>query len=157
MIPVNMRGPIRLADETANHSSFIEVPVAPHEPESELQARIRHIFDSGQHWSVWYAFQLGRPIGGFGRRLFMSLARRGRARYVGSFSNLGSWAPAADGATAHAWVFCPLAIPAQPVGAGCVTYCGRLSVAIQLHPSLTRDPKIAEHCVDEWARELELA
>jgi hypothetical protein len=155
MIPVNMRGPVKLADDTSNHSSFLEVTVHEDEPVGALQERVRDAVRSGQHWAYWYSFQFGRIFGRIGRRLFIGLQLHGPKHWVGSFSNLGVWdPPTEDGSAAYAWTFCPPPAPSQPLCVGCVTYRGRLGLALQIHPSLTTSPQVAEAWLSDGADEL---
>jgi len=155
MVPINMRGPVELARDTSNHSSFLEIAVREDEPVSALQSRVRDAVRRGQHWAYWYSFQFGRLFGRIGRRLFIGLQIHGPKHWVGSFSNLGLWDPPADGRTAYGWVFCPPPAPSQPICVGCVTYRGRLSIALQIHPSLTTDPDVAEAWLAEIGEELQ--
>jgi hypothetical protein len=115
MIPINMRGPVALGRDTANHSSFLEIAVREDEPLATLQTRVRDAVRRGQHWAYWYSFQFGRLFGRFGRRLFIGLQLHGPKHWVGAFSNLGLWDPPADGPTPYAWVFCPPPAPSASV------------------------------------------
>jgi hypothetical protein len=153
MIPVNMRGPVTLDRDTGNHSSFLEIRVRDGEPETMLQERVLGAIAQGDHWAFWYVFKVGRLFGRIGRKLFMRMTINGRPHWVGSFSNLGRWDPPADGATPWAWVFFPPPVPSQPLGVGCVTYHGRLGVALQLHSSLGTDAS-AEAWMADVVREL---
>jgi len=154
MIPINMRGPIALDRDTGNHSSFLEIGVREGEAETALQARVRNAIARAEHWAFWYIFKAGRAFGRMGRKLFMRMTIRGRPHWVGSFSNLGRWEPPGDGAAPWAWVFFPPPVPSQPLGVGCVTYRGRLGIALQIHASLTTDGAVAERWIDDIGREL---
>jgi len=150
MIPINMRGGVKLADEMTNHSSFLEISVVEGEAATALQQRVRQAVADHQHWAFWYSFQAGRYFGMVGRRLFMKASIFGRSHWVGSFSNLGVWNPVAEGAHPYAWFFCPPPVPSQPFGVGCVTYQGRLSLTLQAHSSIAADASVAAR----WLREI---
>ncbi|MDG2323631.1 MAG: hypothetical protein P8M08_08935, partial [Akkermansiaceae bacterium] len=61
---------------------------------------------------------------------------------IGAFSNLGVWDPDKTIETSDCWLFCPPVVKGQLLGAGCVTFQGRLGLTIQSHPALQNPPEI---------------
>ena len=87
---------------------------------------------------------------------FAHVVRVGRAvaePTVGAFSNLGEWdaarrivAPAALGD----WFACPPVLRSQPLGAGCVTFRGRMGLVLQAHAVLTTDAGVTRSWMEAW-------
>jgi hypothetical protein len=77
---------------------------------------------------------------------------------VGAFSNLGVWDPEKQITAPECmgdWLFAPPVLRFQMIGAGCVTYRGRLALTLQIHPELTTSPQVANEWLRAWVREIE--
>jgi hypothetical protein len=122
-VPVNLRGAIAVDRDVANHISFLFPVFArdcdPAAVHAVMQAELR----SGAV-ELYYRFMASTPP-----KYRRPLANRG-AHVTGIFSNLGDWSAVAPEEQAP-WVFCPPAIPSQPLAAGVVTVAGRLSLMLR--------------------------
>ena len=50
----------------------------------------------------------------------------------------------------------PPVLASQMIGAGCVTFQGRLSLTLHVHPDLTTAREVPEEFMNRWVREVEL-
>ncbi len=157
MLPVNMRGGVNQFRDTDNHTSYVAIRVLPGEPALNIHHRILKALSRGEHWGNWHACRLGRCITGRARIYLVSRGLCLSQWSVGAFSNLGEWDPdkriSATGAIGD-WLFCPPALRTQMVGAGCITYQGRLSLTIQAHPELTTSISVVRRWIQKWVSEI---
>lgn len=139
MVPVNMRGAVRSARDTANQSAYLTVEMGPAPSPKEAHAAVKAALADDLHWASWLQAVASRWIG---RRLYGRLLRsywsRPRHPWLGAFSNLGEWPPggeAGEDGTAG-WVFAPPTVKTIPVAAGAIGWRGRLGLALRVHPAL---------------------
>ncbi len=151
MVPVNLRGEVESSGDEGNHSSYLSVDIKKDDSLSEVHCSVRRCIERGQHWVTWSSLMLGRFLP---KKLKKWLLRRDRATlkcHVGGFSNLGIWDSTSPTNQADGqWIFCPPVLSTQKIGAGCLTDRGRLSLVVQFHPGLTKDPRITEELLDLW-------
>ena len=141
LVPVNLRGDVRHDDDTANHVSCVETCIAPDDSPSAIQGDILKRLKRGEHLANHLLFMVG---GFLSHEAKLDLLRKQRAKpngNIGSFSNLGVWE--ADASPGDGWVFCPPVVSGQLLGAGCVTFNGRLGLAVQ--------GRTAESWMEGWA------
>lgn len=150
MVPVNLRGDVRHADDTANHVSCVEVKIAPDDRAMEIQQQIRRSLERGEHRANQILLGIGRFLGHAAKVKFLTMDRARPAGTIGAFSNLGVWDAEKKIATEDVWVFCPPVVKGQLLGAGCVTFQNRLGLAIQGHGSLSGTPGIAGLWMGRW-------
>lgn len=129
LIPVNLRGDIQYNDDTANHVSGVEVSIAPDESAVVIQAQILRRLERGEHRANHLLLLAGGILSHAAKVRYLTVGRAKHAGNIGSFSNLGVWD--VNAATDDGWVFCPPVVTGQLLGAGCVTFQGRLGLAIQ--------------------------
>jgi len=145
LVPVNLRGDIQYDDDTANHVSCVEVSIAPDDSIEMIHADILHRLKRGEHRAKHLFFMVGGILNHEGK---IDLLRKERAKLegnIGSFSNLGIWN--VSEASGDGWVFCPPVVSGQLLGAGCVTFQGRLGIAIQGHSS---EPSVVAGWIARW-------
>lgn len=158
MVPVNMRGKADQPVDTANHSSYVGIRVYASEGAREVQ---RHIYESlakGRHCANWKAFDATRFTSPGMKRHLIRTDRATSQWNLGSFSNLGVWDPdkRIDRPECQGdWLFAPPVLSIQMVGAGCVTFQGKLSLTLHLHPDLTTAPEVPAEWMRRWVREIE--
>lgn len=149
--PVNMRGPVRLADDEMNHSSGFYLDVDADWTPMELRDRIRDNLAERRHWVAWRQARIGRWVGQWGvNRIYDRLAS---VEHVGSFSTLGEWHQdmAAAGWPASALMCClGPGSPGHPVSNGAMIWNGRLTLALQFQPALGFDQALLEQCLHDW-------
>jgi hypothetical protein len=107
----------------------------------------------GEHWSVWENYRLtaGLPLN-IKKKLIIS--ERAMPQWnIGSFSNLGVW-NLPDSPDEKSYVFLPPVLRCQWLGAGALTYKGKLGLAIQAHPCIATNPEIAKQWMRRWVDEI---
>ncbi len=158
MVPVNLRGKVDRPQPTDNHSSYIGIRVYASEGVRDVHRHIYQSLEKGRHCANWKAFDATRFTStGLKKRLIES--DRATSQWnLGSFSNLGVWdseKKIAAGDCQGAWLFAPPVLGIQMLGAGCVTFQGRLSLTLQVHPELTSSPEVPAKWIKRWVREIE--
>jgi len=150
LIPVNVRGDITLADDTANHASYVEPRIAEDDSPAEIQSQILHRLNRGEHRANYLLLSLGKF---FSHQTKVRLIKKDRAKpkgNIGSFSNLGVWDSEKAIDTDDSWLFCPPVVKGQLLGAGCVTFQNRLSLTIQGHDDLSTQPQTVKKWMTHW-------
>ncbi|WP_338287559.1 hypothetical protein [Luteolibacter sp. LG18] len=158
MIPVNMRGKVTQESDVANHASYIGIRIFASESVKDVH---RHIYDAirkGQHCGNWKALDATGWTSESTKQRMVNMDRATIQWNLGGFSNLGIW-DREKAITAEAcqgpWLFSPPVLRTQLVGAGCITFQGRLSLTLQIHPDLTTSPEVATKWMRTWVREIE--
>lgn len=146
MIPVNMRGEIRGPRDTANHVSYLRVKVSRTDSARSIEDKVRAHLAGAEHWWLWYCYRYGSFVGSWGMRILVRADMRLGKPYIGCFSNLGNW----DLSGPSAWICCPPVAKTMPVGAGCITYGGRMGLALRFHSSYDNVAAIADDTLKDW-------
>lgn len=146
LVPVNLRGGLRVPRDTANHASFIRVKLSPSAGPQAVDAQVRERLARAEHWCRWAAFHYLSALPRRLRKRFVEADLRGGAVTLGAFSNLGEW-PASAGAS---WLFSPPVPKERPVSAGCVTSGGRMGLTLFVHPSYLDAAVLAEGILERW-------
>lgn len=150
MVPVNMRGPVKLANVTANHTSYLQIrtgaDVTPRQLHEQVKAKLTRL----EHWGGWLLANSGRVVGYRGMKWLYrrELVRTKGRPWVGAFSNLGIWENCGE------WFVCPPVAKACPLGVGVVICDGVLSLTIDAHPSIARNATWTQTLMDQWVAEL---
>ncbi|WP_367874870.1 hypothetical protein [Luteolibacter sp. Populi] len=159
MIPVNLRGKVEQPADTENHSTYIGIRIFASEGMQEVHRQIYENLESGQHCGHWMAFTASK-FSSPALKKKLILADRATTQWnLGGFSNLGVWDPdkRIDAADCQGdWLFAPPVLESQMIGAGCVTFQGRLSLTLHVHPNLTTAREVPEEFMNRWVREVEL-
>jgi hypothetical protein len=148
VIPVNMRGLVRLHDDTENHVSCVDVLVAADDTPANIHRQILRRLERGEHQANYLLLGLGRFLSHGTKVKILAKARSKPAGNIGSFSNLGVWDSQKNMETNDSWLFCPPVVRGQLLGAGCVTFQNRLGLALQGHPGTPPDP--VRRWMDRW-------
>jgi hypothetical protein len=159
MVPVNLRGKVNRDRDTANYSSYVGVKICSYETVRDIHHKIYAALGRGEHWSNWYAYDTGRLMSKGIKKYMVNAGLAMPEWYLGGFSNLGDWdceKKITQKDCLGAWVFTPPVLRCQLLGAGCVTFQNRLSVAIQVHPELTIEPSVPRQWVQDWVKEIEM-
>ena len=86
---------------------------------------------------------IGRLIGVGGMRFF-SIRTERKSQWMGTFSNVGSWPPvgSAPGILDPdiVYIVAPPGTPNFPISVGLITWNGRLSITLKVHPSISDKP-----------------
>jgi NRPS condensation-like uncharacterized protein len=133
MVPVNLRGDIHVGEDTANHVSCVEVSIAPEDRAELIHADILSRLKRGEHRANHLLLMSGALLSHAAKVKYLKNDRAKPNGNIGSFSNLGVWN--GKESSGDGWVFCPPVVAGQLLGAGCVTFQGRLGIAMQSHSS----------------------
>ncbi len=159
MVPVNLRGRVKRDRDTGNHSSYVGIRILASEGVKEVQQHIYRAIHKGQHLAVWMGLAISRNFSALTRSRIIRANRATSQWSVGCFSNLGEWDSGREISAKDClgdWFFAPPTLRFQMIGAGCVTFQGRLSLTLQIHPELTTSPEVAAEWMRSWVREIEL-
>ncbi len=150
MVPVNMRGPVNLADETANHTSYLQIKTGADMTPQHVHEQVRAKLKCREHWGAWLFINSGRIVRYAGMKWLYrrEIARTQGRPWTGAFSNLGSWENCGQ------WFVCPPVAKTCPLGVGVVICDGSLSLTIEAHPSVARDAAWPRALMDDWIAEL---
>lgn len=131
IVPVNLRGDVQYADDTQNHVSCVEVHIATDDLAEAIHRQIMQRLERGEHRANHLLLTLGGILSHQAKVKFLAKDRAKPNGNIGSFSNLGVWDPSPQDPDENAWTFCPPVVAGQRLGAGCVTFQGRLALATQ--------------------------
>jgi hypothetical protein len=154
MIPVNLRGDVKHADDTENHVSCVEPQIAVDDSPQKIQHEIYRRLQQGEHRANYLALEIGRFLSHATKVKFIMKDRAKPQGNIGAFSNLGVWDSGKAIETNDSWLFCPPVVGGQLLGAGCVTFQNRLSLTIQTHTHVATAPEIAETWVKRWVNSI---
>lgn len=152
VVPVNMRGLEPDLAPTDNQAATLDVYFRRSAPAALIDTKIRAELLRNAHFGVW---QLLRALGTMGPRLVRALARRElKLRKHGSFSNLGNLQSSLRSSEPQWWMAFNPVQRTRPIGAACLTYHGRLSLTLNVHPVLGLDGGAVQCLVSEWRHRL---
>lgn len=156
--PLNMRQPDGPKIVMGNFSASILLNLEAGETTPKMiHEKIKSYLKSDTHWGSFLYSNMAKFIGFKGT---LKVARNIKEVGFGVFSNLGHW-PNEDiidssiKNSPYIW----RAVPAQvtqilPVAATCWGWMGRLSLCLQVHPSVSRDPSLSRILMQNWIEEL---
>lgn len=159
MVPVNLRGKVSQPRDTENHSSYVAIRIYASEGVKEVHRHIYETLQKGHHCANWKAFSASRFTSPSLKRHLINSDRAVSQWSLGGFSNIGAWDPEkkiTQEKSKGPWLFCPPVLRTQLIGAGCVTFQGKLSLTLQLHPDLTTSPEVAQRWMQNWVNEIAL-
>lgn len=147
LVPVNLRGMVKLDRPKGNHASFVTLSLPKDAPviaaERELLAQLRE----KAHLGAWLAVNMGAIVGQkrFRKRTLSMFDNP--LGWSGTFSNLGPWP--GDQATLNDRLLrpafgCPPVWRKVPLSVGCVTWNGRMTFGFSVHSWLNAEPDIAQ-------------
>lgn len=150
LFPVNMRGGLSGQNTIGNRSSGIVIPSRVGTDALEFHRLIKEKLTLEEHWSIWWLHQTSRFLGQRGVD-FISRKTGNKTFYLGTFSNMGSWPNVTDQQYQDddAWICTPPGTPNFPISIGILTWCGRLSLTLKIHPSICRNQKLPSLLIKE--------
>jgi hypothetical protein len=155
IVPVNMRGFAKTERDTDNAAWTLDVVFEPDASPEDVQSALVKELLRKQHWGTWELFKL---LHLFKPETLRALARREMSvRKHGSFSNLGRLSPRVLDPTRGVdewWMAFNPVLRSRPIGAACLTWCDKLALTLQLHPALSRDPRVAREWLARWQASL---
>ena len=157
MVPVNLRGKIAQARDSANHSSYVAIKINSYDSARDVHNSIHRRLRKGEHWANWKSYELTRSLPEDRKRALIDSFRAMSQWSIGSFSNLGVWdqeCAVREEYCSAPWLFAPPVLRCQLLGAGCVTWQNRLSLTIQAHPDLSTSEDLAAFWIYRWFSEI---
>ncbi len=155
MIPVNLRGVLNQPHVQQNHSTYLEVITRPRQTPTALHLSIQGAMNRGEHRIFWSVLSLLSGRSWTWRKRFLQKQMHILTGCLGAFSNLGNW-NSNDGSPdcgGH-WLFCPPVALCQPIGAGCVTWRGRMALMVQVDSSISQHDDLASELIRGWVSKL---
>jgi hypothetical protein len=150
IVPVNLRRNIRQSDDTANHVSGVEVRIASDDTVDAIQSQILRRLKRGEHRANQLLIMIGGILSHADKVSYLRKDRVKPTGNIGAFSNLGVWDVGAFPGSGDGWLFCPHVVTGQLLGAGCVTFRGRLGLTVQGCPALSSTPEVAKEWMGRW-------
>ena len=153
MMPVNMRGPVKLERDTANQTGYLQISIPDDASIGDVQDQLKLALRRRDHWASWAFLNISQLVGYAGiRHIFKFQMKRFQNRpFVGSFSNLGAWSGVGE------WCICPLVTLTSPVGVGAIVCDGRLALTVEAHASIKREAGWTQSLMDRWTALLQSA
>lgn len=142
LIPVNFRNESIHSESLGNHASYFGLPVDSRHSVSDIAFNFSKGVESRGAWLTEKTAAILSFMGPSAIRKMTSSSKPNH--WMGTFSNMGTWPaisqsqvlPEIHSKTA-AWIAVPPAgSPTYPVGVVAMTWAGRLSLGIRLHPAL---------------------
>lgn len=148
MLPATLRADFDESAIKGNWTGFIDAKFSREATPADLDRCIKKEID----WCAPYGGYIGITIGRFlGGRLLRFLVRLNFKLQIrtGVFTNLGVMGGETQTVSELGYGFPPV-LRSQPVGAMTVLWYGHQVLALQLHPSLSRDPQLAANIIKSW-------
>jgi hypothetical protein len=145
MVPVNLRGDIHYNDDTQNHVSCVEVRISKNDTAQSIHRQILQRLERGEQRANYLLLTIGGILSHQAKVNFLIKDRLKPTGNIGAFSNLGVW-NIEEETPEEGWIFCPPIVTGQLLGAGCVTFNGRLGIATQGNS----DTSSASQRMDRW-------
>lgn|GEM_PF-2140518 len=157
--PLNMRPTKDQEKISGNYSASIilNLPSGPSQPK-DIHSKIKTYLKKGLHWGSFLYSNMAALIGKKGT---LKVAKSIKEVGTGVFSNLGAWPHEGIELNAkginpkHRAVLAP-ATQILPIAATAWNWQGRLSLTLQVHPSLGVPPEMTAAIVYSWTKELGL-
>lgn len=155
-LPVNMRGAVKAASITENQWSFIQIIFKKNISPNELHNLIKNHLIQKEHWGYWW---LGNVLGSLSARFVLQAAKKDITNgffLTGVFSNLGELASTSS-FPLEAFIAAAPVVKTVPISGNTLIWAQKLSITLQLHPSICDDKKIADAILETWINYLNSA
>lgn len=148
LIPVNVRSDIRNVS-SGNEVGFIDAVITQYDSMASIHQQVQKRIKCYEHLGGIVGVSLGVIIGEFLLRKLVWLNKYLQVR-TGVFTNLGEWtAPGKEDLQICGF---PPVLETQPIGAGALTWCGRMTIAIHSHPCLGFSSSELEAIMQSWVK-----
>jgi len=161
MLPVNVRESHEKELSFGNFATALSIITDDSQTVTSLNHQIRSLLKSGIIWAGKWVAHFPRYLGI--KRLKKMAKKNVKAPYLGLVSNLGSWGHEnARTGCDDSFVIVPTVSKLAPISIAAITFNGRLSLGLHLHPSLCVDThelkelasKMVEHIFSHGVDEL---
>jgi hypothetical protein len=155
IMPVSVHQEISIDTEPENRSSYLDVYIPRGAAATDIEREIRLLDSRFAFWGVWLFLNLGRWLGEWVMKLMVATNPQTQQK-TGVFSNLGNWVGSSRSPSdAAAWFFMPPMVAFQPFAASALTWSGRLSLGVRLHPVLSTDKAVSQQILERWTCSLQ--
>jgi hypothetical protein len=155
LMPVSIHAEISVDTAPENRSSYVDVYIPRAAAAQDIEREVRRLERNQAFWGVWLLLNLGRWLGEWVVKLMVKTNPKTQQK-TGVFSNLGNWTGPSQAATGDsAWFFMPPMMAFQPFVASALTWNGRLTLGVRLHPVLSADKAFSQNIVDDWNSSLQ--
>lgn len=155
LMPVAIHPRISVDTAPQNLSSYVDVYIPRDAAAQDIDREVRRLERNQAFWGVWLILNLGRWLGEWAVKLIVKTNPRTQQK-TGIFSNLGNWTGPSQAATdASTWFFMPPMMAFQPFAASALTWNGRLTLGVRLHPALSTDKAYSQKIVEDWNSSLQ--
>jgi hypothetical protein len=155
LIPIDLRGALTRPDDTANHISRMLVPCRAHMDLHELTATVKQELDAKTYWGNYFTVKLFIDLFGIrGAKLLFRLFES-TERFAGAFTLLKEYPishpenPELD--DHQQLIVCGGNSRVMPVNCTCLTWNGRISVTLRIHPTLAPEQAMVDRHLDRLA------
>lgn len=154
IMPVAVHPEISVDTAPRNFSSYVDVYIPQEVTAQDIEREVRRLERNQAFWGAWLLLNVGRWFGEWVVKLMVKTNPKTQ-RKTGVFSNLGNWTGPSQAATqAATWFFMPPMVAFQPFAASALTWNGRLSLGVRLHPVLSVDNALSQAMVERWSAHL---
>ena len=158
LFPVNMRGGVNKKNVFSNQSSGILINGKQDIEASNIQKQIKNELTNNKHWANWFSYHIGVLIGVGGMR-YLSKRSSEKSYFLGTFTNMGEWPlPGTEPQCLHnedeAYIVVPPGTKNYPVSVGIITWHGKTSISLKIHPSICSDRSKVKKILDQFKNEM---
>jgi hypothetical protein len=140
LIPIDLRGSLNTPNDTVNHISRALVPCKHAINIQELNKRLMNELESNKYWGNYYLGKSFIDLLGIKGAKFLFRQTESTERFAGSFTILKEY-PIKHPDNPYIndnlqLFFCGGNSKVMPVNCACITWNGRISITLRIHPSL---------------------
>lgn len=155
MMPVNLRGRLLLENIYGNHSMWLDAELK----ENESAEKVHDIVHSQLKGGIpWLNYLIATYILNKGMKMDLDA----QPHHCGTQSNLGVW-PGPDNVALNpshsndisAVLFVPPVQKSNLLSTGAISWCGKLGLALHVHPALTNSPDEIKTFLSAWVQLLQ--
>lgn len=140
-VPVNMRGLTGLATHVENQLAFIKLDLPEHNSPQLTHQQFKIKLSNNSHWASWALMHIGKYVGlNVAKKLYKKTYAHPNPD-TGTFSSLGEWESGKIKQDENFIISAPTS-KLTPIAVGTVVVNNKLSVALQIHPSLNPNEEI---------------
>ncbi|MGY8816038.1 MAG: hypothetical protein ACKVHQ_15200 [Gammaproteobacteria bacterium] len=148
-IPVSLYEKLTPGQPPCNRFAITDIQVDESVTSETIKQMINSNLASNKHYANWISYNLPKYLGAWVFKYFLLTTGHYQKRNM-IFSNLGDWSRSLD----NGIFLIPPVFHYNPISVAVLTWGGKLSIAIQVHPHLNIDSHKLEKIMDDWTNEL---
>lgn len=148
LFPINMRGNVHRNNIEQNISSGIYISTNNLTSPGEIKTKIKKGFLNNEHWINWWCFHISIFLS---KNLMRKISKKSSVNsfFYGSFSNMGHWGESdfedSKDLADYSYYVSPPGTPNYPISVGVITWFGKLSISLKIHPSILVEQSKVTH------------